>query len=161
MRRALLVAAACLAALHAAPSTAEPAAQCRQTAGPNGVPGNPSIGGVCRVAIPVAETGAFTIRLTPSAGFTGVLTAKVTSPGYGGIAVTGVYAGGQLVHGMDEALYTLVAAQDAVWTLTVSAGDTTTTSTSLFPPLPQQAVVPGVAMGEFGAEVFPAAPQQG
>ncbi|HVL89758.1 MAG TPA: hypothetical protein VM841_05935 [Actinomycetota bacterium] len=159
MRRGLLVATIAFVALHGVASHAGPIASCGSQAGPNGVLGNPSVSGVCSAPVPVTETGEVTIRLHPGPAFTGVLTAKVTAPGYGGLAVTGIYVAGELVNGMDEDTLTLVAAEDAVWTLSVSAGDSSTTSTYLFPPLPQQATIPGAAFGRFGAEVVPAASQ--
>ncbi|HEX9695818.1 MAG TPA: hypothetical protein VGB64_05845 [Actinomycetota bacterium] len=156
MRRGLLVATLGIALLQALPSHANTLASCRQTAGPNGIPDNASVGGVCIAAIDIAATTDVVVRLTPSAAFTGVLTAKVTSTEYG-VAVRGVYVAGQLVNGMDEETITLTAAPDAEWRLTVTAGEASPTSTYLFPPLPQQVTVPAIAFGEFGAEVVAAA----
>ena len=155
MRRTLIAAIVVLTALAVAPSHAETElAGCRRTAGPNGVPGNVSVGGVCLATVPVTETIVVTIRLTPSAGFTGWLTAKVTSGQLGGTPVSGLYVAGELVNGMDHMVTTLVAAPDSDWKLTVSAGDPSRMGTYLFPPLPQQVVLPGVAVGEFGADVI-------
>lgn len=151
--RTILIAAVAAAALAAGPSHAEAAIGCRTSAGPNGVPGNVSVGGVCRIDVPVTQTTVATVRLTPGAGFTGVLTAKLTGGDYGGVSVTGIYVAGELVQGMDSTATTLIAAPDAAWRLTVTAGEPQAMSTYLFPPLPQQVSIPGVAAGEFGADV--------
>lgn len=159
MRKILMIAVAALAALTVVPSNAQPLAACSGAAGFTGVPFNPSAGGVCSAPIALTQTTDVLVRLVPGETFTGVLTAKVTAPGYGGQAVRGVFVAGELVNGMSEDALTVVAAQDAAWTLTVTAGEPVTTSTYLFPPLPQQVTAVGAALGTFGAEVV-AAPAQ-
>lgn len=153
MRTTLIAAVVAAAALAAGPVHADDPVGCRRNAGPAGIPGNVSVGGVCTADVPVTQTTTATLRLTPSAGFTGLLTAKVTGGDYGGVSISGAYAGGELVQGMDSIDVTLIAAADARWRLTVTAGESWIVGTSLFPPLPQQLVVPGAAAGEFGAEI--------